>query len=116
MQEIIQAPNGTRFLKPEFECKLYEEINGYIYGRVGEGVAKWYSDGVAITAHLNLTPAPRPWYNNLGKGKLCYVGTYPYIALITQELNGRYFDSNGEHWAEAKPLTKEEALEYIAKE
>lgn len=33
--ETIQAPNGTtKFIKPDFECVLYEEADNVIYGRV----------------------------------------------------------------------------------
>jgi len=122
--EIISAPNGTKFIKPSFECKLYEEIDGVVYGRVEGTSAGWQAiNGYSLDRHeWHLTPAAKPWYENLGKGKLCWVwDSYREDAKIElvityKEQDDYKFKVYDTLYFNAEPLTPEEALEYIVRE
>jgi len=82
-QQTIAAPNGTtKFIKPDFECVLYEEVGTLIYGRANLQPLTWDKRGKAW-AHCttrepcyDLTPVTTPWYYSIGKGKLCWVWSY----------------------------------------
>ena len=123
--KTISAPNGTKFIKPDFECVLYEETEHYIYGRAMERACKWNKTGYGINdTGVNLTPAPQPWYENLGKGKLCWVWSYSdepktiqIVKSIHKDITGSLqFQTPFNEYNNAEPLTPEEALEYLVKD
>ena len=122
--ETIKAPNGTtKFIKPDFECKLYEEDDGFIYGRVDDYTTKWAVNGLSteLSTKYNLTPAPIPWYENLGDGILCKMWDYDekvsYIALVTAYCKkvGYPYVTLDSAFINAEPLTQDEVMKYIAK-
>jgi len=123
-QETISAPNGTKFIKPDFDCVLYEETEHYIYGRAMERACKWSKTGYGINdTGVNLTPVSTPWYEDLGKGKLCWVWNYSdepktiqmVVSASNDVIGSLVFHTPFHIYDYAQPLTPEEALEYTVK-
>jgi len=140
-KETISAPNGTKFIKPLFEhdasitCKLlYADsecrIHGYIEDASGKYARVWNEEGVCLQINgtpsyaYNLTLAPRPWYEYLGKGKLCWVWNYSdepktiqmVVSASNDVIGNLVFHTPFHIYDYAQPLTPEEALEYIVKD
>ena len=125
--ETISAPNGTtKFIKPDFGCVLYEEVDKLIYGRIDCEPAVWNLKGTAFQDDKELhkyalTLAPIPWYENLGDGILCKVWDYDekisYITLVTAyyEKASYPYETVGFSYINAQPLTQDEVMKYIAK-
>jgi len=134
--ETISAPNGTKFLKPDFECNLYEESSLGIHGTaiVNEQTfsCTWNLQGIILHISVDsrerihkydLIPAPQPWYENLSKGKLCWVWNdknpdHKTSAIVTNYFeHERYkFQSSLALFTCAQPLTSEEVQAYIVKD
>jgi hypothetical protein len=122
--ETIQAPNGTKFIKPEHDCVLLEIHNDILYGRYDATPCSWFLSGtIHNNAPVKLTPAPKLWYEDIGKGKLCWVWNYTDERRLVDIVHSTGKDMTGDitfktlnfAYAYAQPLTQEEALEYIVK-
>ena len=121
--EIVSAPNGTRYLKPDFECVLYEEVGKQVYGRVFNTAVRWTTAGAAwvgntFTPGYNLTLAPAPWYENITDPVLCRVEgqKLPYFVISFKPDSPwplRTSCSSKFRIEECTPLTSEEVYEYI---
>ena len=143
MQETISAPNGTKFLKPDFECTLHFISDGeWVYGEIDDDtlnlnhkfMCSWNINcGTAVCVAgdhdfsiYNLTPAPSPWHESLDKGKLCWVWgkgknkeLQSEVVLITcyrPDKEYKYIAKGLHTWFNAEPLTLEEVQEYIVKD
>jgi len=121
MKETISAPGGTKFLKPDFDCVLYEETDGFIYGRLGDYSTKWSKEGINYGYGNSLTPAPQPWYEDITTPIACKVQgkKYPYF-IVRYEPSSEWHlkTSNNDKFRvrECTPLTPEEVMKYIYKE
>ena len=129
--ETIQAPNGTtKFIKPEFDVVLYEEVGGILYGRVSNTQYHWNKYGNCWDVNRNyhkydLTPAPQPWYESLGDGVLCWVWDGALAKKEEKEIKLVLEYHPIEHYKYktlkafhtfALPLTQEEAMKYVSKQ
>ena len=120
--EIVSAPNGTKFIKPDFECVLYEEVGEVVFGRIGAAGTSWNIDGtssvITVAGEYDLTPAPQPWYDNITTPILCNVEDkkYPFF-IIRYDSTGAWplKTSNGDQFSinECTPLTSDEVQQYI---